>query len=145
MKPKRKRGTDGYGSWSRYDDFEVDLSFSWLMLTLVTLAIGIFIMTPRVPIVGVPWVIANVIYLFKKIRDVFIQRRLDREEPVEEEKVPYHIQLAREEERKAAEARSRERADRAEKELARLEEHKNAGLISRQEYDRRRQELLDEN
>ena len=88
MKPKRKRGTDGYGSWSRYDDFEVDLSFSWLMLTLVALAIGIFIMTPRVPFVGVPWVIANVIYLFKKIRDVFIQRRLDREEPVEEETPP---------------------------------------------------------
>ena len=142
MAKKKKRGSDGYGSWNKFDDFETEMSFSWLVLTLVALAIGIFIVIPRVPPLGIVWVIANVIYLFKKIREVLFQKKLERDEVVEEEKVPYHVQVAREQERREAEAKAAEQAQWVEQKLKQLEEQKESGLISRREYESRRQDLL---
>ena len=142
FKKKQKRGTDGYGKWDKYDDFEVDLSFSWFGLCVFTLILGLFVVLPRVPVVGIIWVVSETIYLFKKIRETIKNKIRDYKEVVEEEKPPYHIQLAMEQERKEAEERAKLEAELREKKLAELEKQKESSLISEKEYRTRRKELI---
>ena len=145
MKKPQKRATEPKGKWAQYDEFDgIDLSFPWLVICLILLGIGVILCFTSI-IVGGVWCGVMITYLYRLIRNHFRQKKLEGDEVVdEEEKPPYHIMVAMEQERKQAEIKAQEQAEYRAKLMDQLEEQKKSGLIGQKEYDRRRKELLQE-
>ena len=142
MKKPQKRATEPKGKWAQYDEFDgIDLSFPWLVICLILLGIGMILCFTSI-IVGGVWCGVMIAYLYRLIRDHFRQKKLEGDEVIEEEKPPYHILMAMEQERKEAEAKAQEEEAQKAKALAQLEEQKKSGLIGQKEYNRLREDLL---